>query len=150
AFLEPGLGRLARFLGQFRATIKATRQDADSRRRFWEGVLSGPISWRFLAGDETGAFDAMVQAVNRTDRDPAGGRVALVGAGPGDPDLLTLRALRLLQAADVIVHDKLVDERVLDYARRDARRIFVGKEKSNHSVGQREIEAILIREAQAG
>ena len=150
AFLEPGLGRLARFLGQFRATIKATRPDADSRRRFWEGVLSGPISWRFLAGDETGAFDALVQAVNRTDADPAGGQVALVGAGPGDPDLLTLRALRLLQAADVIVHDKLVDDRVLDYARRDARRIFVGKQKSNHSIDQREIEALLIREARAG
>lgn len=81
---------------------------------------------------------------------PGRGVVHIVGAGPGDPELLTLKAVRLLQAADVVVHDRLVPEAVLDYARPDARRVYVGKAKGDHSVPQREIEALLVAEARAG
>ncbi|MDZ5648821.1 siroheme synthase CysG [Nitrospirillum sp. BR 11828] len=154
AALEPGLGRLATFLDSFRGAVRAVKSDETARRRFWERVIDGPIAQRFLAGDEAGAHEQLVKALN-TDGGNAGdtaegGSVALVGAGPGDPDLLTLRALRVLQNADVLVHDKLVDDRILDYVRRDARRIYVGKAKSCHTVSQDEINAILVREAKAG
>ncbi len=151
AALEPGIGRLASFLDSFRGAVKAVREGETARRRFWEAVIDGPVARAFLAGDERTARDRLLVAVN----DPSygqqkTGRITLVGAGPGDPDLLTLRALRVLQDADVVVHDKLVDDRILDYVRRDARRIFVGKTKSNHTLGQSEINALLVREAQDG
>jgi uroporphyrin-III C-methyltransferase / precorrin-2 dehydrogenase / sirohydrochlorin ferrochelatase len=151
AALEPGLGRFARLMDGFRGTVKQTRDSDTARRRFWEAVIDGPIGRLFLAGNEQAAQDSLLLAVN----DPgygqqAAGSVALVGAGPGDPDLLTLRALRLLQNADVIVHDKLVDERVLDYVRRDARRIYVGKSRSRHTLTQDAINAVIVAEARAG
>ncbi|TWB20797.1 uroporphyrin-III C-methyltransferase/precorrin-2 dehydrogenase/sirohydrochlorin ferrochelatase [Nitrospirillum amazonense] len=153
AALEPGLGRLATFLDGFRTAVRTVKSDETARRRFWERVIDGPIAQRFLAGDEAGAHEQLVKSLNAGDAagDAAeGGAVALVGAGPGDPDLLTLRALRVLQNADVVVHDKLVDDRILDYVRRDARRVYVGKSKSCHTVSQDEINALLVREAQAG
>ncbi|MDE1146691.1 MAG: siroheme synthase CysG [Azospirillaceae bacterium] len=151
AALEPGLGRLAFFLDGFRTAVRAVKTDETARRRFWERVIDGPIARRFLAGDEAGAHEQLVKALNASGEGAIeGGSVALVGAGPGDPDLLTLRALRVLQDADVVVHDKLVDERILDYVRRDARRIYVGKSKSCHTLSQGEINALLVREAQAG
>ncbi|MEC4589623.1 MULTISPECIES: siroheme synthase CysG [Nitrospirillum] len=149
AALEPGLGRLATFLDGFRTAVRAVKSDETARRRFWERVIDGPIAQRFLAGDETGAHEQLVKVLNAAES-VEGGSVALVGAGPGDPDLLTLRALRVLQNADVVVHDKLVDDRILDYVRRDARRVYVGKSKSCHTVSQNEINALLVREAQAG
>ncbi|MDG3443377.1 siroheme synthase CysG [Nitrospirillum amazonense] len=149
AALEPGLGRLATFLDGFRAAVRAVKSDETARRRFWERVIDGPIAQRFLAGDEAGAHEQLVKVLNAAES-AEGGSVALVGAGPGDPDLLTLRALRVLQNADVVVHDKLVDDRILDYVRRDARRVYVGKSKSCHTVSQDEINALLVREAQAG
>ncbi|MEA1651957.1 siroheme synthase CysG [Nitrospirillum sp. BR 11164] len=152
AALEPGLGRLATFLDGFRTAVRSVKSDETARRRFWERVIDGPIAQRFLAGDEAGAHEQLVKTLNSDAAAAAieGGSVALVGAGPGDPDLLTLRALRVLQNADVVVHDKLVDDRILDYVRRDARRVYVGKSKSCHTVSQDEINAILVREAQAG
>ncbi|MEA1673867.1 siroheme synthase CysG [Nitrospirillum sp. BR 11163] len=150
AALEPGLGRLATFLDGFRAAVRAVKSDETTRRRFWERVIDGPIAQRFLAGDEAGAREQLVKTLNAGDDTTEGGSVALVGAGPGDPDLLTLRALRVLQNADVVVHDKLVDDRILDYVRRDARRVYVGKSKSCHTVSQDEINALLVREARAG
>ncbi|TWB54374.1 siroheme synthase CysG [Nitrospirillum viridazoti] len=152
AALEPGLGRLATFLDGFRTAVRAVKSDETARRRFWERVIDGPVAQRFLAGDEAGAHEQLVKILNAGDAGDAieGGSVALVGAGPGDPDLLTLRALRVLQNADVVVHDKLVDDRILDYVRRDARRVYVGKSKSCHTVSQDEINALLVREAQAG
>jgi len=152
AVLEPNLGALARFMDGFRPAVKASRPgDETARRRFWEAVVDGPVAARLLAGDEAGAQTAMARALRNPDYgQQAGGSVALVGAGPGDPDLLTLRALRVLQNADVVVHDKLVDDRILDYVRRDARRIFVGKTKANHALSQDGINQLLVREAQAG
>ncbi len=148
--LPPSLGRLARFAQRFRSAIQARIEDNPSRRRFWDQVLSGPIGQAVLAGDERRAARDLIRAVNRREPKAEIGQVSLVGAGPGDPELLTLRAARALREADVIVYDRLVDPSVLDYARRDARRIYVGKSKGDHTLPQTEINALLIAEAKAG
>lgn len=151
ATLPARLGDLARFLDGFRPAVKTTRDREAAKRRFWETVVDGPVAARFLAGDVDGARAAMMLAVNAAEPDvPAAGSVVLVGAGPGDPDLLTLRALRALQDADVIVHDALVDARILDLARRDARRVPAGKTKGRHTLPQDAINELLIAEAAAG
>ena len=148
--LPPGLGRLAQFAQRFRAAIQARIGENAARRRFWDQVLGGPIAAAVLAGDETRATRDLIRAVNRGEPKAETGRVSLVGAGPGDPELLTLRAARALREADVIVYDKLVDPAVLEYARRDARRIFVGKSKGDHTLPQTEINALLVAEARSG
>jgi uroporphyrin-III C-methyltransferase / precorrin-2 dehydrogenase / sirohydrochlorin ferrochelatase len=148
--LPPGLGRLAQFAQRFRSAIQARIADNGSRRRFWDQVLAGPIAAAVLAGDEKRATRDLIRAVNRGEPKAETGRVSLVGAGPGDPELLTLRAARALREADVIIYDKLVDQAVLEYARRDARRIFVGKSKGDHTLPQAGISALLIEEAKAG
>ncbi len=128
ALLPARLGELARFAASFRQAVKATVPDADSRRRLWQDFFDGPVAARILAGDARGARARMLALVNRprTGAD-ARGSVAFVGAGPGDPDLLTLRALALLQRAEVVVHDQPVSPAILDRARRDAERIAVGR-----------------------
>jgi uroporphyrin-III C-methyltransferase/precorrin-2 dehydrogenase/sirohydrochlorin ferrochelatase len=148
--LPPGLGRLAQFAQRFRTAIQARIGENAARRRFWDQVLGGPIAAAVLAGDEKRATRDLIRAVNRGEPKAETGRVSLVGAGPGDPELLTLRAARALREADVIVYDKLVDPAVLEYARRDARRIFVGKSKGDHTLPQHEINALLVAEAKAG
>jgi uroporphyrin-III C-methyltransferase/precorrin-2 dehydrogenase/sirohydrochlorin ferrochelatase len=148
--LPPGLGRLAQFAQRFRTAIQARIADNGSRRRFWDQVLAGPIAAAVLAGDEKRATRDLIRAVNRGEPNAETGRVSLVGAGPGDPELLTLRAARALREADVIVYDKLVDPAVLEYARRDVRRIFVGKSKGDHTLPQAEINALLLAEAKGG
>jgi uroporphyrin-III C-methyltransferase/precorrin-2 dehydrogenase/sirohydrochlorin ferrochelatase len=148
--LPPGLGRLAQFAQRFRAAIQARIGENAARRRFWDQVLGGPIAAAVLAGDEKRATRDLIRAVNRGEPKAETGRVSLVGAGPGDPELLTLRAARALREADVIVYDKLVDPAVLEYARRDARRIFVGKSKGDHTLPQTEINALLVAEARSG
>lgn len=142
ALLPARLGALARFAASFRQAVKATVPDADARRRLWEGFFDGPVAARVLAGDARGARAGMLALVNRprTDAD-AQGSVAFVGAGPGDPDLLTLRALSLLQGAEVVVHDSPVSPAILDRARRDADRI---------AVGQADADRLLLDLARAG
>ena len=149
--LPAGLGRLAAFAESFRGAVKATIPAGTRRLRFWEGVLDGPIAAAVLAGDLPRARERMIAAINGKANDPAAvGRVAIVGAGPGDPDLLTLKALRALQQADVVVYDKLVGDGILELARRDAERIYVGKSKGHHSVTQEQINALLVEQAHAG
>jgi uroporphyrin-III C-methyltransferase/precorrin-2 dehydrogenase/sirohydrochlorin ferrochelatase len=153
AMLEPllpaGLGRLARFAAGWRATVAERLADAGTRRSFWERFFDGPIADSVLAGAMGAATEAVERAVESAT--PARrGSVALVGAGPGDPDLLTFKALQRLQEADVIVVDRLVPKAILDRARRDARRIEVGKTPGGRSTPQAEIESILVREALAG
>jgi uroporphyrin-III C-methyltransferase/precorrin-2 dehydrogenase/sirohydrochlorin ferrochelatase len=148
--LPPGLGRLAQFAQRFRTAIQSRIADNSSRRRFWDQVLGGPIAAAVLAGDEKRAARDLIRAVNRGEPKAETGRVSLVGAGPGDPELLTLRAARALREADIIVYDRLVDPSVLEYARRDARRIFVGKSKGDHTLPQSEINTLLVAEAKAG
>ena len=150
AMLPPNLGRLARFAERFRGAVQANFQSGGARRRFWEGFFSGPVAASVLEGDETRAGEQMLAAVNRPARVNTCGMVFIVGAGPGNPDLLTLRALRLMQEADVIVYDRLVSAAILEYARRDSERIDVGKAKGVHAFDQNAINAILLREARAG
>ncbi len=150
ALLPPQLGSLADFADRYRETVKATIAPQD-RRLFWETFFDGPIAAQVLAGDARGAHEAMLALINRPQADEEKtGAVHIVGAGPGDPDLLTIKALRLLQRADVILHDRLVSDEILSLARRDAERLYVGKAKSNHSVPQEEIEARLIALARQG
>lgn len=140
---------LAAFADRYRAAVKARFNEAD-RRAFWEGFFDGPIAAQVLAGDEVRAHEAMLAAINRSTDEKAEGVVHIVGAGPGDPELLTLKAFRLIQKADVILYDRLVSEEILSLARRDADRLYVGKAKANHSIPQSEIEATMIALAREG
>jgi uroporphyrin-III C-methyltransferase/precorrin-2 dehydrogenase/sirohydrochlorin ferrochelatase len=149
AVLPPRIGALAALAGRFQAAIRRALPDVAARRRFLDAALTGHPAALALAGREAEAETAFAQALASHDA-PTTGSVFLVGAGPGAADLLTLRALRLLGEADVIVHDRLVSEEVLDVARRDARRIYVGKARANHCVPQEEINALLIRLAREG
>jgi uroporphyrin-III C-methyltransferase/precorrin-2 dehydrogenase/sirohydrochlorin ferrochelatase len=151
ALLPANLGRLARFADGFRGAVKATHGSESERRRFWERFFAGPVAAAVLDGDERWARERMLDAVNRRPAEAdAAGSVALVGAGPGDPELLTLRAVRLLEEADVIVHDRLVGPQILDRARRDATRIDVGKRRGAAAKSQDEINALLLAWARAG
>ena len=144
-------GRLAGIAREFREQVKAALASVDSRRGFWESVFQGRVAELVFAGKEHQAREelkAMIQATEDTEFEK--GEVYLVGAGPGDPDLLTFRALRLMQRADVVLYDRLVAPAIVDLVRRDADRIFVGKEKSNHVVPQPEINELLLSLAQQG
>ncbi|MDX2235930.1 MAG: siroheme synthase CysG [Hyphomonadaceae bacterium] len=140
--------RLAAFARRIRDAVAAARPALDGRRRAWEAILRGASGEAALAGDAARA-EGLAHAVLAAGEAKAG-VVHLVGAGPGDPDLLTIKALRALQDADIIFHDKLVDPRVLDLGRRDAERVFVGKARGDHAVPQREIEARMIAAARKG
>lgn len=144
SILPSRLGQLASFADRFRSAVKAMFKSDTEKRRFWEGFFKSPIADLVLQGDEAKANEAMLSAVNNpTFGQSDAGKVVLVGAGPGDPDLLTLRALRALQEADLIVYDRLVDDRVLDMARRDAERLYVGKKQGQHTVHQSIINRVL-------
>ena len=145
--MPPKIGDLAKFAKTLRPAVYAALDDFDARRRFWEAALNGPIAERVLAGDEAGArslAEGMLAGAQ------AEGVVHIVGAGPGDPDLLTIKALRLLQQADVVYYDKLVSDGVMDLIRRDAARISVGKSKGNHTVPQPDIHKLLVQAAREG
>ncbi|NWG54382.1 MAG: uroporphyrinogen-III C-methyltransferase [Hydrogenophilaceae bacterium] len=148
AIVPAAYAQVAAFARRIRARVLARRSNFEGRRRAWEAILRGAPGERALAGD-LDAAEALAEHVLEGAA-AAAGVVHLVGAGPGDPELLTLRALRVLQDADIVFHDKLVDPRVLDLIRRDAERVFVGKARGDHAVPQREIEARLIAEAQKG
>ena len=149
AMLPQALGRLAKAASQLRTRIAETVPRGERRRSFWNQYFFGAIRESYLAGDSR-SYARELEAALAEHSSPAAGRVSLVGAGPGDPELLTLKAQRKLQEADVIVHDRLVSEAVLELARRDAVRIPVGKTPFHPSPRQSEINAILIREARAG
>ena len=152
--IPSGYGRLAALAAVFRDQVKA-RFKPSERRRFWERVLQGPIAELVFAGRGDAAHKALQETLDdKRLADPrfslAGGEVSLVGAGPGDPDLLTFRALRLMQSADVVVYDRLVSQPVLDLVRRDAERIYAGKERAQHALPQDDINHLLIRLAKEG
>ncbi|AQR61457.1 uroporphyrinogen-III C-methyltransferase [Brevundimonas sp. LM2] len=148
AILPAALGPLARLAGELRDTVKTTVPDFLARRRFWERAFRGTAADLVAVGKPAEARREMLRLLNVAA--PEAGVVHIVGAGPGDPELLTLKALRVLQDADVIIHDRLVPEAVLARARRDARRLYVGKTRGDHSVPQDQIEALMIEEARAG
>lgn len=145
-----GIGRLASLAGELRSQVAGLLPDAAARRRFWDEVFQGRIADLVLAGQESAARRMLTHSLMRAPPEGSGGMVHLVGAGPGDPELLTLKAHRLLQQADVIVHDRLVSPAVLAMARRDAERLYVGKRRGDHCVPQAEINALLVDLARAG
>ena len=149
ALLPARLGALADFAARYRPAFKA-RIPAEQRRVFWERFFDGPVAAKVLAGDEQAAHEQMLELINRPQADEQSGVVHIVGAGPGDPELLTLKALRLLQQADVILYDRLVSDEILSMARRDAQRLYVGKAKASHAVPQEEIETRMIAFAREG
>ncbi|MDD3884105.1 MAG: siroheme synthase CysG [Gallionella sp.] len=141
--------RLAGFAERFRETVKQRVTDPTKRRIFWENVFEGVVAEKVLTGDEQTA-EAMLQQMLASEDNIVRGEVYLVGAGPGDPDLLTFRALRLMQKADVVVYDALVSKTIVDMTRRDAERIYVGKKRNDHTLPQEEINLLLVRLANEG
>ena len=152
AVLPARIGELAALMNRYRARFAATRHKTASPRRFWERVVDGPIAGALLAGRARAAEAALARAVDESalPQKQESGTVYLVGAGPGDPDLLTLRAHQVLQGADVIFYDELVTTGILDHARRDADRVFVGKRRGNPGLGQDEINRQLVEAARSG
>ncbi len=148
--LPAGYGRIAAIAGEFREQVKAKFATTQARRIFWEGVLQGPIVERVLAGQEQAARELLANILNDADAAANKGEVYLVGGGPGDPDLLTFRALRLMQQCDVCVYDKLVSPEVMELVRRDAELIFVGKSRDQHTMPQEEINELLAKLALQG
>ncbi len=148
--IPAGYGRLAELCGRFRERVKQTIAKPADRRRFWDRILQGGVAERVFSGHMREA-EALMERELSDDRLQSGmGEVYLVGGGPGDPDLLTFRALRLMQQADVVVYDRLVAKQVLDMTRSDAERIYVGKERDNHAMRQEEINQLLADLAKQG
>lgn len=140
---------LLAFAERYRPAVAAKIAETD-RRAFWEAFFSGPMAAAILAGETASADAQMIAALNSNEASSQTGVVHIVGAGPGDPELLTLKALRLIQSADVVLHDRLVSDEILNLARRDADRLFVGKAKANHAVPQKDIEARMVALAREG
>lgn len=146
-------GRLADFVRDMRGRVAARLASGVPRRRLWESALDGPVAELVLAGDRARAVAALDEELAQASEDgdmSVRGEVYLVGAGPGDPDLLSFRALRLMQRADVVLYDNLVDPSIVDLARREAERIYVGKRKGDHALPQEEIGDLLVRLARQG
>ena len=144
-------GRLAGVMRDFRARVKTRFPDVGERRRFWEDTLQGPVAEMLFAGRETAALNALERELTK---ESASGRktgeVYLVGGGPGDPDLLTFRALRLMQQADVVLYDRLVAPAVVALVRKEAEKIYVGKQRDSHTAPQAELNELLITLAKQG
>jgi uroporphyrin-III C-methyltransferase/precorrin-2 dehydrogenase/sirohydrochlorin ferrochelatase len=150
ATIPAAYGRLAGFMGRMRSAVNGALNEPEARRRFWERVLEGPAAEMALAGDDLGAERALKAELAAREGAPLTGEVYLVGAGPGDPDLLTFRAQRLMQKADVVLYDRLVPDDILNLVRREAERIYVGKRRDDHAVPQDEIGEMLVALAQQG
>ncbi len=150
SLIPAGYGRLADLAQRFRERVKARYANPRERKAFWENVLSHGVAERVFSGHMKEADIAMEKALESHDPATPMGEVYLVGGGPGDPDLLTFRALRLMQQADVVVYDRLVAKAILEMTRRDAERIYVGKERDNHAMRQEEINQLLAKLAKEG
>ncbi len=142
-------GRLAQLASRWRERVKRSFSE-ENRRRFWEKVLQGPIAELVFSGQDEQAEKAIAEDLANPDYVDTQGEVYLVGGGPGDPELLTLKALRLMQQADVVLYDRLVSPEVMELVRRDADRIYVGKRRSEHHMRQENINELLLKLAQEG
>ncbi|HDZ8964658.1 TPA: uroporphyrinogen-III C-methyltransferase [Aeromonas dhakensis] len=149
AMLPQHLGAVAAFAGRLRDRVKARFATMGERRRFWERLLGADRLGQALARGDSASANQLADTLF-ADESQTGGEVVLVGAGPGDPGLLTLHALRQMQQADVVVYDRLVSDEVMALVRRDAKRIFVGKQAGNHCVPQEGINQLLLEEAKKG
>lgn len=148
--IPAGYGKLAQIASQWRERIKARFSDGDSRRKFWEKILQGPAAELMMNGQEVAANAFISNELAADQSALTQGEVYLVGGGPGDPELLTLRALRLMQQADVVLYDRLVSDGVMELVRRDAERIYVGKRRSEHAMEQENINQLLVDLAKQG
>jgi len=149
SLIPAAYGRLAQLAGRFRQQVKSTLPTPGQRRIFWEEVFQGSIAERFLAGQENEAQRLLQEKLQEKPAN-APGEVYLVGAGPGDVDLLTFRALRLMQQADVVLYDRLLPAGILELCRRDATRIYVGKRAAEHVAPQQQINQMLVTFARQG
>ena len=151
SYVPAAYGRLAQLVDSFRERVKQRFSSGEQRRQFWENIMTGEVAEQLFAGRDDTARELLEKTLeNSADTLQPVGEVFLVGAGPGDPDLLTFRALRLMQMADVIVYDRLVAPPILDLARRDADQVYVGKERDNHALSQENINQLLVRLAKEG
>lgn len=150
SLIPPAFGQLAHLAEKFRSQVKEHIIEPSQRRIFWENVLQGKIAELVFSGKEQEAERQLKELIVNTENKTKVGEVYLVGAGPGDPDLLTFRALRLMQQADVVVYDRLVSEEILDLTRRDSEKIYVGKQRKNHSLPQESINELLLTLAKQG
>jgi len=141
-------GRLASWAGELRESVKRAIPSESDRRHFWESIIDGPIGEQVMAGNETAAREQLLQQAENFSG--VQGEVFLIGAGHGDPDLMTFKALRLLQKADVVLYDRLVNPAIADMARKDAERFYVGKQRSDHAVPQDQINQWLVDLARDG
>lgn len=148
ASIPHGMGKLAEFSGKWRNIVKNKIINPDERRVFWENLYASPLKEQVF-NDNIAQADQFIETALSAWVMPKG-EVYLVGAGPGDPELLTLKALRLMQQADIVIYDRLVSPAILNLCRRDADKIYVGKARSNHSVPQEGINALLVKYAQQG
>lgn len=149
ALIPAAYGRLADFAGRFRQLVKQSIAEETPRRLFWEQAMEGALAEQVLAGRDDEA-EALLRERLLDSSALHGGEVYLIGAGPGDPDLMTFKAARLLQSADVVLYDRLVSPLIVDLARRDAERIYVGKKRAEHAVAQTDINQLLLELAQQG
>ena len=144
-------GRLAKIISENRIPVRKKLINSKSNRIFWEEMLNGNFAELVLSGQDDEAVKYLNTEIERFDEGKKGeGEVYLVGAGPGDPDLLTFRALRLMQQADIALYDRLVHPSIIDLIRRDAQKIYVGKQRDNHTVRQEEINDLLVKYAKEG
>ena len=144
-------GKLAEIVAANRIRVRKKMKRFSSNKIFWEKMLNGKFLELVLSGKNDEAESFLNNQINNFDEDIANqGEVYLVGAGPGDPDLLTFKALRLMQQADIALYDRLVHPSIVDLIRRDATKIYVGKERDNHVVRQEEINQLLVKYAKEG
>ena len=150
-FIPSAYGRLGKLVESFRNQVKEKfSHNSNKIRQFWENILEGPVADALIAGRDDEAKTMLQEAIESGATPHDQGEVYLVGAGPGDPDLLTFRALRLMQRADVVVYDRLVSAPILDLVRRDAELIYAGKERNKHAIKQENINQLLVRLAKEG
>jgi uroporphyrin-III C-methyltransferase/precorrin-2 dehydrogenase/sirohydrochlorin ferrochelatase len=150
SIIPPAYGRLAQLAEKFRTDVKNHIKEPAQRRIFWENIFQGSVAELVFAGNEQKAEQQLQQTLVRQKDSVSSGEVYLIGAGPGAPDLLTFRSLRLMQQADVIVYDHLVSTEILDLARRDSEKIYVGKQREKHTLPQESINTLLADLAKAG
>jgi uroporphyrin-III C-methyltransferase/precorrin-2 dehydrogenase/sirohydrochlorin ferrochelatase len=149
--IPPSYSKLGDLVGRYRDKVKQKFENVSQRRRFWESVLEGPVADHIMAGREALAEKTLLEKLQDPDNKDLGrGEVYLVGAGPGDPDLLTFKALRLMQQADVVFYDRLVSKEILALVRKEAELIYVGKQRAWHAVRQEEINDLLLQHAKQG
>ncbi len=151
SLIPASYGRLAQLMARFRGHVKQRYPKMQERRRFWEHILQGPVAEMIYAGQDEAALKALEQTLEKEESviDKTG-EVYLVGAGPGDPDLLTFRALRLMQQAEVVLYDRLVAPEIVDLCRKDAERIYVGKKRDQHALPQEDISQLMVDLAKQG